>query len=89
MVFIAELAVQQGILAPDVLAKHRQILMGMGLPISYDRDAWDSLYRNLALDKKARGNSIRFVAISDIGKTLRLEGLSESELRSAYEKISK
>jgi 3-dehydroquinate synthase len=88
MVYVAELACQEGILSREVAEAHRRILEGAGLPTHYDRSAWDSLYRNLALDKKARGNSIRFVAISAIGTTLRLEGLSEAKLRSAYEKIS-
>lgn len=88
MVFVAELACLQGILAREIVDKHREILTSVGLPISYSRDAWDALYRNLALDKKARGNSVRFVALSGIGQTLRLEQLSETELRSAYERIS-
>lgn len=87
MIFVAELACLQGILPREIVERHRQILKQAGLPISYPRDAWDSLYRNLALDKKARGNSIRFVALSGIGQTLRLENLSEAELRAAYEKI--
>ncbi len=46
------------------------------------------LYRNLLLDKKVRGKSVRFVALSGIGKTVRLEDLTESELSTVYEKIS-
>jgi len=42
----------------------------------------------LALDKKSRGKSLRFVAISAIGATLRIEDVLESELFSAYERIS-
>ena len=71
-----------------MVEKHREILTKAGLPTTYPSDAWDALYRNLALDKKARGNSIRFVALSGIGQTLRLENLSEADLRAAYEKIS-
>ena len=88
MVYVAELACQQGILSRELADLHREILSAIGLPVSYDLNAWEELHRNLALDKKARGKSVRFVAISDIAQTLRLEGLTESELRSAYEKIS-
>jgi len=42
----------------------------------------------LALDKKARGNTIRFVALSGIGSTVRLEDLTSIELDAAYERIS-
>lgn len=88
MVYIAELACLQGVLAREIVDRHREILEMAKLPITYPRNAWDSLYQNLALDKKARGNSIRFVAISGIGQTLRLENLSEADMRAAYEKMS-
>ncbi|MBC7463363.1 MAG: 3-dehydroquinate synthase [Actinobacteria bacterium] len=88
MIFVAELARLQGILSQDIVDLHRNILVRLGLPVSYSRDAWDALYRNLAMDKKTRGNSIRFVALSGIGQTLRLENLAEPELRAAYERIS-
>jgi 3-dehydroquinate synthetase len=42
----------------------------------------------LALDKKARGTRIRFVALDGIGATVRLDDLSSSELDAAYERIS-
>jgi 3-dehydroquinate synthetase len=42
----------------------------------------------LALDKKARGNTIRFVVLKGIGSTIRLEDLTSLELDSAYERIS-
>ena len=88
MVYIAELACQQGVLSRLLADLHRETLAAIGLPISYDLQAWDALHRTMALDKKARGKSVRFVAISEIAQTLRLEDLSESDLRSAYEKIS-
>jgi len=42
----------------------------------------------LALDKKSRGKALRFVAISAIGATLRMEDVTENELVTAYERIS-
>ena len=42
----------------------------------------------LSLDKKARGRTVRFVVISAIGETLRLEGLTPAELTSTYERVS-
>jgi 3-dehydroquinate synthase len=42
----------------------------------------------LALDKKARGTTIRFVALNGIGATTRLEDLSSTELDAAYERIA-
>jgi 3-dehydroquinate synthetase len=58
------------------------------LPITFERQAWQKLAPLLALDKKARGNTIRFVALNGIGSTIRLEDLTSAELDSAYERIS-
>ena len=88
MVYIAELANQKGVLSRELVDQHREILDHLGLPTSYPRESWLELLPFLALDKKARGNSIRFVALSDIGKTLRLDGLTEIELSRAYERVS-
>jgi 3-dehydroquinate synthase len=38
-------------------------------------------------DKKSRGNNMRFVVITDIGKTQRLENPSEAALLAAYERV--
>ena len=51
------------------------------------RDAWQKLAPLLALDKKSRGNTIRFVALQGIGTTIRLEDLTSAELDAAYERI--
>jgi 3-dehydroquinate synthase len=42
----------------------------------------------MKLDKKSRGNNLRFVVITEIGKTQRLENPDEAKLISAYEKVS-
>jgi 3-dehydroquinate synthase len=88
LVFAAELAQINGHLTPEIVDLHRRILAGVGLPITYSRQAWQNLYPLLALDKKSRGNQLRFVAISNIGKTLRIEDSNESQLATAYERIS-
>ena len=87
MVYIAELSLARGLIDASVLDLHRQLLTKFNLPISYPRDAWQKLAPLLALDKKARGKTIRFVSLNGIGSTLRLEDLSSSELDAAYERI--
>jgi 3-dehydroquinate synthetase len=42
----------------------------------------------LSLDKKTRGNMLRFVVLDGIGSTIRLEDLSSAELDAAYEMIA-
>jgi 3-dehydroquinate synthase len=87
LVFAAELANIKGHLSSQLVEKHRELLISLNLPVSYPRAAWPELMPLLALDKKSRGNRLRFVAISTIGATLRIEGVLESELISAYERI--
>lgn len=91
MVFVAELAHSQGLINADLVGDHREILSHLGLPTSLSNlpggTQWESLYAAMALDKKARGDSIRFVVLKDIGECSRLEGLSEAQLKSAYERV--
>lgn len=88
LVYAAELALARGLISEAELDLHRSILCAYGLPITFDRHAWQKLAPLLALDKKARGNTIRFVALNGIGTTIRLEDLSSTELDAAYERIS-
>ena len=88
LVFAAHLAGVKGLLDSVSITAHEQILSGIGLPTKYPSDSWQHLYPLLALDKKSRGHQLRFVALSGIGKTLRIEDANESELRAAYERIS-
>jgi len=88
LVYAAELAATRGLITQQELNLHRTILSAYGLPISFDRQAWQKLAPLLAMDKKARGNLIRFVALSGIGSTIRLEDLTSNELDAAYERIS-
>lgn len=88
MVFAAELAFAHGSLSREAVGQHRDILRALGLPVSYPKSAWDRLLPLIALDKKVRGNSIRFVILQGLGKTERFENVSIEELTGAYEKIS-
>jgi 3-dehydroquinate synthase len=88
LVFAAELASARGLISREEVELHRTILSAYGLPITYDRQAWQKIAPLLALDKKARGNTIRFVALGGIGSTVRLEDLTSAELDAAYERIS-
>ena len=88
LVYAAELALARGLISQADLDLHRSILSSYGLPVAYARQAWQKLSPLLALDKKARGNTIRFVALNGIGSTIRLEDLTSAELDAAYERIS-
>ena len=88
LVYAAELAHLKGLLSKELVDAHREILSGLNLPISYPRAAWPDLLPMFALDKKSRGTVMRFVAISDIGACIRIEGVSQNELLAAYERVS-
>ena len=88
LVYAAELAAARGLISVSELELHRTILLSYGLPITFERQAWQKLAPLLALDKKARGNTIRFVALNGIGSTVRLEDLTSAELDAAYERIA-
>ena len=87
LVFAANLANQTGILSDEVRDLHFEILGNLGLPTTYESRHWPELRANMAIDKKSRSGTLRFVAISEIGKTLRIEAPSESDLLAAYERL--
>jgi 3-dehydroquinate synthase len=88
MVFVAELAAARGLIDQPTLTMHRDLLERYDLPITFDRQAWSKLLPLLFLDKKARGNTLRFVVLDGIGSTKRLEDVTSNELDAAYEMIS-
>jgi 3-dehydroquinate synthase len=88
LVYAAELANIRGLLTASDVERHRSILSRYQLPITYDRQSWQKLVPLLALDKKTRGSTIRFVALDGIGSTVRIEDLTSAELDAAYERIS-
>ncbi|HJG43621.1 3-dehydroquinate synthase [Corynebacterium phoceense] len=88
MMFIANLSAARGLITPELLSTHRAILTTMGLPTTYEGGHFEELYAGMTHDKKNRGGHIRFVALSDIGATTRIEDATEDEMRAAYEAIS-
>jgi 3-dehydroquinate synthase len=88
LVFAANLANQTGILSDEITQLHLSILQKLGLPTTYESRHWAELRASMAIDKKSRSGTLRFVAISEIGKTLRIEAPGESDLLAAYERLS-
>ena len=88
MVYVAELARIEGLLSDADVTRHRSILTSLELPVSYAPGRWDDLLAAMRVDKKARGDMLRFVVLDGIGKPRILEGPSEESLRAAYEEVS-
>jgi 3-dehydroquinate synthase len=88
MAFIAYLSEGLSLISPEVSKLHIETLSRLGLPVTYAGAQWPELLAAMKLDKKSRGNTLRFVVIIEIGKTQRLENPIESELIAAYERLS-
>lgn len=88
LIFAAHLSAIHCGLSENAVKQHIDLLSNIGLPVKYDRAAFTQLHAFMSMDKKSRGSSLRFVGLSEIGKTQRIEGLNIDQLSQAYEKIS-
>jgi 3-dehydroquinate synthase len=89
MVFIAHLARLAGRLSDDVVARHISILHSVGLPTTYVDGRWDELLAAMKIDKKSRGDLLRFVILDDLAKPALLEGPDPTLPFAAYQEILK
>ncbi len=88
LVYAAELARRSGHLADDVAARHGRLLSAVGLPTTYAPDAFDDLLRAMALDKKTRGRTLRFVILEGVARPTMLVGPDEDLLRASYAAVT-
>jgi 3-dehydroquinate synthase len=89
LVYAAELAHAAGRLDAADVARHRELLGGLGLPTAYDGDRWPELLAAMRVDKKARGAALRFVVLDGLGRPGRLEDPDEALLELAFERIAR
>jgi 3-dehydroquinate synthase len=66
MVFVAELARLAGRLDDATADRHRTVLDLVGLPTSYAGAVWDALLATMRIDKKSRGDVMRFVVLEKL-----------------------
>ncbi|MDX6278397.1 MAG: 3-dehydroquinate synthase [Nocardioidaceae bacterium] len=88
MVYVAEVAHRTGQVDDDLLARHRSILGTVGLPTTYRPGIWEALSTTMRLDKKTRGDQLRFVVLQGLADPVILAGPDESLLVDAYRAIS-
>jgi len=88
MVYAAELSRLTGGLSEAEVKRHRAILGGLGLPITYPAGRWEALLDAMQRDKKTRGSLLRFVVLEGIGNPVRIEGPDAGLLKGAYDAIS-
>lgn len=87
MHFAAELAALAGRLDDATADRHRTILESVGLPLSYRYDQWPKLLETMKVDKKSRGNLLRFIVLDGLGKPTVLEGPDPAVLLAAYGEV--
>ncbi|MGQ0630582.1 MAG: 3-dehydroquinate synthase [Sporichthyaceae bacterium] len=87
MVFVAELAALQGRIGTDLVARHREILTGVGLPTTYDGDTWADLHEAMRVDKKSRADRLRFVVLDGIGSPAIAESPDDVDLVEAFRRV--
>ncbi|MFE4694492.1 3-dehydroquinate synthase [Streptomyces sp. NPDC056749] len=88
MVFAAELGRLAGRLDDATADRHRAVLESVGLPLTYRGDQWPKLLENMKVDKKSRGDLLRFIVLDGIGKPAVLEGPDPAVLLAAYGEVS-
>jgi len=89
MVFAAELGRLAGRLDDATADRHRAVLESVGLPLSYRYDQWPKLLENMRVDKKSRGDRLRFIVLDGLAKPTVLEGPDPAVLVAAYAEVAK
>jgi 3-dehydroquinate synthase len=87
MVYAAELSRLAGHLGSADTERHRRVLTSVGLPTTYLPHRWPELREAMAVDKKSRGERLRFVVLDRPGRPVILDGPSEDLLAAAYKEV--
>jgi 3-dehydroquinate synthase len=88
MVFAAELGRLAGRLDDATADRHRSVLGSVGLPLTYRGDQWPRLLEAMKVDKKSRGDLLRFIVLDGLARPTVLEGPDPAVLLAAYGEVS-
>lgn len=88
LVFAAELGRLAGRLDDATAARHGSVLASLGLPVTYRGDAWPRLLDAMRVDKKARGDNLRFVVLDGLARPAILEAPDPQLLVAAYSAVA-
>jgi 3-dehydroquinate synthase len=89
MVFVAELARLAGRLDEETADRHRSVLGTVGLPTSYGGGSWEQLLQAMKVDKKSRGDRLRFVVLEGLARPGILEAPDPQLLTAAYAEVAR
>ena len=88
MVYVAELARRTGHLDDATAARHRSTLDLVGLPTSWRGAPFEELLATMRVDKKSRGDQLRFVVLDGLARPTILAGPENGDLRAAYDAMA-
>ncbi len=88
MVFAAELGRLAGRLDDETADRHKAVLASVGLPLTYRGDQWPKLLETMKLDKKSRGDLLRFIVLDGLAKPTVLEGPDPAVLVAAFGEVT-
>ncbi|KNB49858.1 3-dehydroquinate synthase [Streptomyces caatingaensis] len=88
MVFAAELGRIAGRLDDATADRHRAVLEAVGLPVTYRGDQWPKLLETMKIDKKSRGDRLRFIVLDGLAKPVVLEAPDPAMLLAAHAEIA-
>ncbi len=88
LVYAAGLGRLLGRLDDATADRHRAVLDSLGLPTAYRADAFPSLLDTMRIDKKARGNRLRFVVLDGLAKPGAADDPDPALLVAAYSEVT-
>jgi 3-dehydroquinate synthase len=89
LVYAAALGRRLGRLDDATAARHGAVLASLGLPTTYDRDAFPALLDTMRIDKKARGNRLRFIVLDGIAQPVAVDDPDPDVLVAAYSEVGR
>lgn len=87
MVYVAALARLAGRLDEETAARHATVLASVGLPTRWHDATFEEVLAVMRVDKKARGNTLRFVVLDGLARPAVLEAPSDGLLCTAYAEL--
>jgi 3-dehydroquinate synthase len=84
MAWMAEVSRRLGMLDDETAARHGRLFRLMGLPTSYPAERYDELRHAMSIDKKARGRSLRLIALTGLAQAHVLQNPPDEVLREAF-----
>jgi 3-dehydroquinate synthase len=88
LVYAAALGRRLGRLDDATADRHRGVLESLGLPTRYQPEAFPALLDTMRVDKKARGNRLRFIVLDGLGRPVAVEDPDPAVLAAAYSEVS-